>query len=171
MARTCSAGILLYRHAGSHRDAVIAGSSDIEVLLAHMGGPYWARKDEGAWTIPKGEYLDGEDPFAAALREFTEELGSTPPEVPYLDLANSPVTSNKDLRVWAAQADFDTSAVVSNTFELEWPPRSGKVRSFPEVDRASWFGVDSAGLKLVKSQGTFLRRLVAELGLPKAEES
>jgi predicted NUDIX family NTP pyrophosphohydrolase len=127
-----------------------------------MGGPFWARKDAGAWSIPKGEYSEGEDPEAAARREFAEELGSSVPAgelVPLGDLR----ASGKVLSVWAAEGDLDAGACTSNTFSLEWPPRSGRVPEFPEVDRAAWFGLAEARERLVKGQVPFLDRLAALL--------
>ncbi|WP_448638695.1 NUDIX domain-containing protein [Geodermatophilus sp. URMC 63] len=145
-----SAGVLLYRR---EPDGTVA------VLLGHMGGPFWARKDDGAWSIPKGEYADGEDPLVAARREFAEELGSPVPAaglVPLGDLR----AGGKVLTVWAAEGDLDATAIRSNTFPLEWPPRSGRVQEFPEVDRAAWFGVEEARTKLVTGQRPYLQRLL-----------
>ena len=143
-----SAGVLLYRVAGQR----------VEVLLVHMGGPFWARKDAGAWSIPKGEYSEGEDPADVAVREFTEELGSPPPDGPTVDLGTAR-QSGKDVTVFAREADFDAAAAVSNTFSLEWPPRSGLFQDFPEVDRAEWFDLPTAATKLVRGQVVFLTRL------------
>ena len=148
MART-SAGVLLYRRSGG----------GVEVLIGHMGGPFWARKDAGAWSIPKGEYGDGEEPFAVALREFEEELGSPCPATDFTPLGEVRA-SGKVLTVWAAEGDLDATASVSNTFSLEWPPRSGRVQEFPEIDRAEWLAVDAAREKLVKGQLPFLDRLL-----------
>jgi predicted NUDIX family NTP pyrophosphohydrolase len=147
-----SAGLLLYR---------IAGGGP-EVLLVHMGGPFWARKDEHAWSIPKGEYTDPENPRDVAIREFTEELGSAPPAGPEGDLGTAN-QSGKAVTVYTREADFDAASCRSNTFEVEWPPRSGRMQSFPEVDRAEWFGLDTARQKLVKGQVVFLDRLLAAL--------
>ena len=152
MPRT-SAGILLHR----------AGASGREVLIGHMGGPFWAKKDAGSWSIPKGEYGSGEDAFAVACREFEEELGTPVPATVFLPLGELRTTSSKVLTVWAADGDLDASATVSNTFALEWPPRSGRVQEFPEIDRAGWFGVEDAREKLVKGQVPFLDRLLEEL--------
>jgi predicted NUDIX family NTP pyrophosphohydrolase len=124
-----------------------------------MGGPFWAKKDAGGWSIPKGEYGPGEDAFAVACREFEEELGSAVPAAHFLPLGELRTTSSKVLTVWAADGDLDASATVSNTFELEWPPRSGRLQEFPEIDRAAWFGIDEARTKLVKGQVGFLDRL------------
>ena len=160
MPRKLSAGLLLYRR--SHNDDVIT----LEVLLGHMGGPFWARKDEGAWSMPKGEYGPDEDPFAAAKREFEEELGSAPPEVDYRELGSVSQSGGKLVTAWAAEADFDAAAAVSNTFELEWPPRSGRLESFPEIDRAGWFTAEVARAKLVKGQRPLIGRLGEALGTP-----
>ena len=146
MAARESAGILLHR----------AGAS--EVLLVHPGGPFWARKDAGAWSIPKGEYVDGEDPEAAARREFAEELGvALEGELQPLGEAVQP--SRKRVVAFAAEGDLDVAAIRSSTFEIEWPPKSGRRQSFPEVDRAGWFTLDEAGEKLLPGQRTFLDRL------------
>jgi predicted NUDIX family NTP pyrophosphohydrolase len=152
MPRT-SAGILLHR----------VGTGGREVLIGHMGGPFWARKDAGGWSIPKGEYGPGEDAFAVACREFEEELGTPVPAADFLPLGELRTTSSKVLTVWAAAGDLDASASVSNTFELEWPPRSGRVQEFPEIDRAAWFEVEEARAKLVKGQVGFLDRLLEHL--------
>ena len=125
----------------------------------HPGGPFWARKDEGAWSIPKGEYEPGEDPLAAARREFAEELGSPPPGGDVRDLGEVVQKGGKRVRAWAVEGDFDPATIVSNTFEIEWPPRSGRRRSFPECDRAEWFTLDAAGAKLLGAQRPFLDRL------------
>lgn len=147
-----SAGIVLYRHA-----------PELQVLLAHMGGPLWARKDDGAWSIPKGEYEPDEDAFAAALREFAEELGSPAPSDGYIELGEVRQRNGKTVRAWAVEGDLDADAIVSNTFELQWPPRSGRVQAFPEVDRAAWFGLQAARPKLVSGQAELLDRLAATL--------
>jgi predicted NUDIX family NTP pyrophosphohydrolase len=125
-----------------------------------MGGPFWARKDDGAWSIPKGEHGPDEDPLAVAHREFEEELGSPVPAAELVPLGQVR-GSGKLLTVWAAEGDLDAEATTSNTFELEWPPRSGRVQEFPEIDRAAWFGVQEARAKLVKGQLPFLDRLLA----------
>ena len=130
-----------------------------------MGGPFWMKKDEGAWSIPKGEHEPGDDPLLAAQREFEEELGSPPPRVAYRPLGSIKQRGGKLVTVWAAEGDFDASAAISNTFEIEWPPRSGLLKSFPEVDRVDWFTLDVARLKLVKGQIPFLDRLVADLSV------
>ena len=128
-----------------------------------MGGPYWARKDDGAWSIPKGEYGDGEDAFTAARREFEEELGSPPPDGEYHELGEVRQTNGKVVVAWAVEGDLDADAIVSNTFELQWPPRSGRTQQFPEVDRAAWFELEAARPKLVKGQAQLLDRLAATL--------
>jgi predicted NUDIX family NTP pyrophosphohydrolase len=148
-----SAGILLYR---------TTDGGAVEVLLGHMGGPFWARKDAGAWTIPKGEYGAGEDPFAVAQREFAEELGSPVPASSFVPLGEVRQSGGKVLTVWAAEGDLDVTTAVSNTFTLEWPPRSGRMQEFPEIDRAAWVPVDRARELLVKGQIALLDRL-AEL--------
>ncbi len=135
----------------------------LQVLLGHMGGPFWARKDDGAWSVPKGEYGDGEDPLAVAHREFEEELGSPVPATSLVPLGELRA-SGKVLTLWAAEGDLDAAATVSNTFSLEWPPRSGRVQEFPEIDRTAWLGLEEARVKLVKGQVPFLDRLVALLG-------
>jgi predicted NUDIX family NTP pyrophosphohydrolase len=147
-----SAGILLHRLRPAGR----------EVLIGHMGGPFWARKDDGAWSIPKGEYEPGEDPLAVARREFEEELGSAVPTADLLPLGELRTTSSKVMTVWAAEGDLDATACVSNTFDLEWPPRSGRIQQFPEIDRAAWVPVDEARTKLVKGQVGFLDRLLEQ---------
>jgi predicted NUDIX family NTP pyrophosphohydrolase len=154
MAARRSAGILLYR--------IAAGAP--EVLLVHPGGPYWARKDAGAWSIPKGEYEDGEDPKACALREFEEELGAAPPPGELVELGSVKQKSGKVVTAWAAEGDLDAGAVTSNTFTMEWPPRSGRTAAFPEIDRAGWFGIETAREKLVPAQAEFLDRLTERLG-------
>jgi predicted NUDIX family NTP pyrophosphohydrolase len=148
---TRSAGVLLYRR----RD-----DGTVEVLIGHMGGPFWARKDAGGWSIPKGEAGPAEEPFDVARREFAEELGSSVPASEFVDLGELRVSSGKLLTVWAAEGELDAEATVSNTFSLEWPPRSGRVQQFPEIDRSAWFPVDVAREKLVKGQVPFLDRLL-----------
>ena len=143
-----SAGILLY-----------LGD---EVLLVHPGGPFWAKKDAGAWSIPKGEYEDGDDPRACALREFEEELGTPlPAETELIELGEVRQKSGKVVTAYAAAGDLDADAITSNTFTMEWPPRSGQMREFPEVDRAAWFGLDQAREKLNPGQAELLVRLAA----------
>jgi predicted NUDIX family NTP pyrophosphohydrolase len=129
-----------------------------------MGGPFWEKKDDGAWSIPKGEHGPDDEPLAVARREFEEELGSPVPAEELLPLGALRVTSAKVLAVWAAEGDLDATATRSNTFELEWPPRSGRVQEFPEIDRAAWFGLGEARAKLVKGQVPFLDRLRDAVG-------
>jgi predicted NUDIX family NTP pyrophosphohydrolase len=130
-----------------------------EVLLVHPGGPFWAKKDAGAWSIPKGEYDDGEDPRACAAREFEEELGSPLPAGELEELGTVKLRSGKQIVAFAVAGDLDADAIRSNTFTLEWPPRSGRMQEFPEVDRAGWFGLDEAREKLNPAQAEFLDRL------------
>jgi predicted NUDIX family NTP pyrophosphohydrolase len=144
-----SAGILLHRTRQGVR----------EVLLVHPGGPLWIRRDNGAWSVPKGEYADGDDAYAAARREFGEELGIDPPDGPGDDLGEVRQKSGKIVHAWAIAGELDVGAVNSNTFELEWPPRSGRVQQFPEIDRAQWFALDVAREKINPAQVAFLDRL------------
>jgi predicted NUDIX family NTP pyrophosphohydrolase len=148
-----SAGILLYRV----RDGAV------EVLLVHPGGPLWASKDLGAWSIPKGEYEPGEDPLACALREFEEETGHRLPEDRLLELGSLTQRGGKVVSAWAAPGDLDAAAITSNTFTMEWPPRSGRQRAFPEVDRAGWFDPDTARQKLLGAQAVLVDRLLTLL--------
>jgi predicted NUDIX family NTP pyrophosphohydrolase len=129
------------------------------VLLVHPGGPYWAEKDAGAWSIPKGEYGDDEDPRACAAREFQEELGAPLPAGRLTELGTVKLRSGKQIVAFAVEGDLDADAVTSNTFTLEWPPRSGRMREFPEVDRAGWFSLDEARVKLNPAQAALLDRL------------
>jgi predicted NUDIX family NTP pyrophosphohydrolase len=145
-----SAGVLLYRA----RDGVV------EVLIAHPGGPFWARKDNGVWSIPKGEYTEGEDPWTAAQREFSEEIGLPVPAGPRIDFGPLKQPSGKVVIAFAVQGDLDVTEARSNTFELEWPKGSGTMREFPEVDRVGWFAVAQARTKLLKGQRAFLDRLM-----------
>lgn len=149
-----SAGILLYRR----RDGAL------EVLLVHPGGPFWVRRDAGAWSLPKGEYESGEDPLAAARREFAEELGVSPPVGQTHELGQVRQKSGKLISAWALEGELDVEAVASNTFELEWPPRSGRIEQFPEVDRAGWFALAQAREKLNPAQVELLERLERLLG-------
>ena len=134
------------------------------MLLVHPGGPIWTHRDAGAWSIPKGEYLDGEDSLDAARREFEEELGSAPPAGEAADLGEIRQKSGKRVRAWALPGDLDTGRIQSNTFEMEWPPRSGKRIEIPEVDRAEWFGLKAAREKINAGQVPLLDRLEALLG-------
>jgi predicted NUDIX family NTP pyrophosphohydrolase len=129
------------------------------VLLGHMGGPYWARKDAGAWTIPKGEVEPGEDPLAVAHREFEEELGVPVPAGTVTDLGEIRQAGGKTVRAWAVEGDLDAAAIVSNTFELEWPPHSGRMETFPEIDRAAWFDLERARAVIITGQRPLLDRL------------
>ena len=149
-----SAGILLHRRRGER----------LEVLLVHPGGPFWARRDEGAWSIPKGEYTGEEDPLLAARREFEEELGAAPPDGPAQDLGEVRQKGGKLVRAWAVPGDLDPEAIVSNTFELEWPPRSGKLIEVPEVDRAGWFGLEEARTRINAAQLELLERFASRGG-------
>lgn len=135
----------------------------LRVLLVHPGGPFWARKDAGAWTIPKGEHADGEEPLAAAKREFAEELGVAPAGE-FVPLGEIRQKAGKLVTAFAVEGDFDIGALVSNTFELEWPPRSGRKASFPEVDRAAWFTPDEARAKILDAQRELIDRLVQAAG-------
>jgi predicted NUDIX family NTP pyrophosphohydrolase len=129
------------------------------VLLVHPGGPFWAKKDAGAWSIPKGEYDEGEDPRACAAREFEEELGSPLPPGDLEELGTVKLRSGKQITAFAVAGDLDADAIHSNTFTLEWPPRSGRMQEFPEVDRAGWFGLDEAREKLNPAQAKLIDRL------------
>ena len=147
-----SAGTVLYQ----------CENGEVRVLLVHMGGPFWAGKDEHAWSIPKGEYTAGEDPHEVAAREFAEELGSELPPGPEFDLGVT-TQSGKSVIAYARRADFDATSCVSNTFEMQWPPRSGRLQRFPEVDRAQWCDTETARRKVVKGQVVFIDRLLARL--------
>ena len=138
----------------------------LEVLLGHMGGPFWARKDAGAWSIPKGELDPGEEPLAGARREFAEELGHEPPEGLVLDLGEIRQRAGKRVIAFAIEGDFDPEGIVPGTFELEWPPRSGRVLEFPEVDRVAWFDVPTAKEKIVRGQVALLDRLAQARSAP-----
>jgi predicted NUDIX family NTP pyrophosphohydrolase len=151
-----SAGLLLYR-----------SQRVLEVMLVHMGGPFWASRDTGAWSMPKGEPEPGEEPLAAALREFAEETGLAPPAGTPIDLGERRQSGGKLVHAWALEADTDVSAIDGNTFTLQWPPGSGQLREFPEVDRAGWFDLPSARSKLVKGQVSFLDALAAHLRAPR----
>jgi predicted NUDIX family NTP pyrophosphohydrolase len=145
-----SAGLLMYRHRGG----------ELEVLLAHPGGPYWVKRDAGAWGIPKGVVEDGEDTLAAARREFREEMGfEAVGEVRALEPLRQP--SGKVVYAWAVEGDCDAAAVRSNEFQLEWPPKSGLMKSFPEIDRAAWFALDEARVRMLPGQRAFLEQLQA----------
>lgn len=150
-----SAGILLYR-----RNA----TSGLQVWIAHMGGPFWARRDAHAWSIPKGEYLEGEDPLVAAHREFAEEIGTPAPVADYLRLGDFRQPSGKVITVFTAESDFAPDQIVSNTFALEWPKGSGTIANFPEIDGAEWITEPVARTKLVKGQLPVLDALIRHLG-------
>ncbi|WP_168625769.1 NUDIX domain-containing protein [Cryobacterium sp. BB307] len=151
MAET-SAGLLLYRRTPA-----------IEVFIAHMGGPFWAKKDDASWSVPKGLYDDGEAPLAAAMREFEEEIGTPAPDADYQHLGQVRMASGKIITVFTAEADFEVDRIESNTFALEWPPHSGRIQEFPEIDDARWFTLDGARAKLVKSQRPLLDQLERRL--------
>ncbi len=155
-----SAGLLLYRR-----------HPTLEVLIVHPGGPLWARRDDGAWSIPKGECDAGEDPLAAARREFAEELGSAAPGGESRSLGEVRLKSGKRVLGWALEGDLDPEAIRSNTFELTWPPRSGQIQQFPEIDRAGWFAPATARVKLNPAQAQFVDRLVDMLDRSTADGS
>jgi predicted NUDIX family NTP pyrophosphohydrolase len=144
-----SAGILMFRR----------GAQGLEVLLVHPGGPFWARKDLGAWSIPKGEYSEGDEPLATAIREFAEETG-TQPQGELTPLGEITQPGRKIVTAFALEGDFDPATLKSNTFELEWPPKSGRKSTFPEVDRAQWFSLDMAREKILQGQREFITRLL-----------
>lgn len=145
-----SAGLLLFRHTGG----------GLEVLLGHMGGPFFAKRDAGAWTVPKGEYQPEEETaWDAARREFQEELGLAPPDGEAVALGEVRQTGGKTVTAWAVEADLDPATISPGTFRMEWPPRSGQTREFPELDRVEWFGLDRARDVIVKAQAAFLDRL------------
>jgi predicted NUDIX family NTP pyrophosphohydrolase len=148
-----SAGLLLYR--------IREGA--VEVLLVHPGGPFWAGKDLGAWSIPKGEHAEGEEPLQAALREFQEETGQRPPREHLVELGSIRQRGGKLLTAWGVEGDLDPAGLTSNTFTIEWPPRSGRLQEFPEVDRAAWFDPETARQKLLAAQAELLDRLLAVL--------
>lgn len=148
-----SAGILMYRRLGA----------DIELLLVHPGGPFWARKDLGAWSIPKGEYSESEDALAVARREFEEETGARP-RGDLLSLGEVIQPGRKIVTAWALEGDFDPAGLKSNLFEIEWPPKSGRKQSFPEVDRAQWFSPADARRKILKGQSELITRLLNSIG-------
>lgn len=148
-----SAGILLYRNR----------SGTLEVLLVHPGGPLWARKDAGAWSIPKGEFEEGADSLEAARREFLEETGS-PIDGPFFALTPLKQRSAKVVHAWAVEGHIDAASIQSNTFSMEWPPRSGRQQEFPEVDRGEWFAIPAARTKLIAGQAAFLDELLKKLG-------
>jgi len=148
VAPRTSAGVLLFRR-----------SAGLEVLLGHMGGPFWARKDEGAWTIPKGEPSPGEDPWTTARREFAEELGVPVPAGSAIPLGDVRQSGGKVVTAWALEGDLDVSSISSNLVEMAWPPRSGRTLMVPELDRAAWFAPDEARRLVVTAQAAFVDRL------------
>lgn len=148
-----SAGILLYRRT----------AAGVEVLLAHPGGPFWRRKDDGAWSIPKGRIDSGEDALAAARREFAEEMGAPAAAEDFLPLGAFRQPGGKIVEAFAGEGDFDVAALRSNTFTLQWPPKSGKTAEFPEIDRAEWFSLDEAGRKILAGQRPMLDALQRHL--------
>jgi predicted NUDIX family NTP pyrophosphohydrolase len=150
-----SAGIIVYRKT----------PDSIDVMLAHMGSPWWAKKDVGSWTIPKGEINDGEDAFDTAKREFVEELSLPVPDGEFIDLGAIEQHNNKTVQAWAIEADIDVSKIKSNTFKIEWPPKSGKEQEFPEIDRAGWFDLSTAAQKAVRGQAALFERLAEKLGI------
>ncbi len=154
-----SAGVLLFRG---------GASGALEVLIVHPGGPFWARKDAGVWSIPKGEYTD-EEPREAAFREFAEEIGAAVPTGPVLELGSIAQSTRKVVTAFAVEGDLDVADLHSNTFEIEWPPHSGEGQEFPEVDRAEWVDLDRARRQLIDAQTVFLDRLVERLGMPQPE--
>lgn len=147
-----SAGLLMYRRSGGA----------VEVLLVHPGGPFWMKKDAGAWSIPKGEYADGEEPLAAATREFHEETGLVAAG-PYMPLTPVRQQGGKVVQAWAFEGDCHVESLRSATFSLEWPPRSGRHQEFPEVDRAGWFGLEEAKRKILPGQAALLDELAAKM--------
>jgi predicted NUDIX family NTP pyrophosphohydrolase len=150
-----SAGLLLFRR-NSHE-------LQLEIFLVHPGGPFWRKKDEGAWTIPKGEFAVDEDPLAAAKREFKEETGGDPPSGDYIPLKPIKQAGGKVVHAWAIEGDFDPAALQSNTFLQEWPPRSGGMQEFPEIDRADWFMPDTAKQKILAGQIPLINELMTLL--------
>jgi predicted NUDIX family NTP pyrophosphohydrolase len=153
-----SAGLLVYRRAGG------SGSAELEVLLAHMGGPFWAGREEGAWSLPKGELIPGEDELEAAKREFEEEIGQPAPAGEPVLLGSVRQSGGKLVTGFALEGDLDVTTVRSNLVEMEWPRRSGRFITFPEVDKAGWFAVERARKRVVKGQAPLLDRLVELLG-------
>ncbi|MFK0282715.1 NUDIX domain-containing protein [Streptomyces sp. NPDC090499] len=149
-----SAGLLLFRRTGA----------GLEVLLGHMGGPFFAKKDAGAWTVPKGEYEPDEPAWEAARREFREELGLAPPDGEPIELGEVRQTNGKVVTAWAIEADLDPDTIDPGTFVMEWPPRSGRIQEFPELDRVAWLSPDRAREVIVKAQAAFLDRLAEHSG-------
>ncbi|MFI8241601.1 NUDIX domain-containing protein [Streptomyces sp. NPDC085866] len=151
-----SAGLLLFRHT----------DDGLEVLLGHMGGPFFAKNDAGAWTVPKGEYEPDEPAWEAARREFREELGLAPPDGQAVPLGEVAQANGKIVTVWAIEADLDPGAIDPGTFTMEWPPRSGRTQEFPELDRVAWFGLDRARALIITAQAAFLDRLAEHSDRP-----
>ena len=156
-----SAGLIVFRRTGS----------EPQILLAHMGSPWWAKKDIGAWTIPKGEIEDGEDPLETAKREFNEELGLSVPKGDFIQHGMIEQPNSKTVQAWAIEEDIDINNIKSNTFKTEWPPRSGKIQEFPEIDRAEWFGLSRAAKLAVRGQAELFERLAEHLGAKFEAES
>jgi len=154
MAKKVTAGLLLYRRRG-----------ELEVFLVHPGGPFWAKKDAGAWSLPKGELGEGEEPLEAAKREFTEETGF-PIDGAFRSLDPVKQSGGKIVHAWAIEGDCDAAQVRSNLFSMEWPPKSGKTREFPEVDRAGWFNIPAARTRIIPAQIGFLDELISALKVP-----
>ena len=150
MAKKKSAGLLLYRE----------NSGGLEVLLVHPGGPFWQKKDDGSWTVPKGEFDDNEDPLQAAKREFEEETGAAPPDGEYLPLKPIKQPSGKTVYAWAINGDFDPAKLRSNMFPMEWPPNTGKLQQFPEIDRAAWLRPEIAKRMITKGQVPLIDQLI-----------
>ncbi len=158
---TRSAGLLLYRW---------SADGELEVMLGHMGGPFWSRKDDAAWSIPKGQREEGEEPLDTARREFEEEIGQPAPDGEVVALGDvRQGGGRKIVEAWAIEGDMDVSEIESASFEMEWPPKSGNLREFPEFDRAEWFDLDSARGRIVKAQAAFLDRLVEQIGAAAGE--
>ena len=144
-----SAGLLIYKYE----------ENELKVLLVHPGGPFWAKKDLGAWSIPKGEYIEDEEPLKVAYREFEEEIGQNPPDGKTLELGSIKQPSGKLITAWAIEGDLDVFKIKSNLFSLEWPPKSGRTQEFPEVDKAEWFDLEETRRKILPGQKGFLEKL------------
>ncbi len=156
-----SAGILVYRKK----------NDGVEVFLVHAGGPFWAKKDDYAWSMPKGEYQDDENPFEVAKREFEEEIGQPAPDGKYDELGEVKLKSSKVVTCWTVEKDLGEVEVKSNTFTLEWPPKSGKIQKFPEVDRGQWYNLSTASRKIHPGLGEFLKRLAKKLNTSYKDQS